>query len=365
MPLYNSVCSECMCRVPCSTPTAPSESCPHCLVVSRCPAWLSLESVGILAHGCLRSPSWIHEIVLHTQQAHAFSPVYLQGDVRLTTLRTVYKGAYGHIERARYETAEGTTEVYVKRPIHPGFSLIHEACVEIVVRNFLMQMGIENGASRVVRIFRLRDGSICFAMEIIKRAITFTEYLSSPIRCRADVFSQVMMDCLFQLCHMVWHLENRLGLNHRDLTPGNFLIVEHPPQQKRITIGEESFEITSTHSLTLIDFGFACIGSVETQETQLAFTEMYHELDACPKEGRDLFLFLGLVYATYYQRMPPTMRSLFEGWIHDDKLCTLLRKDAEHAPRCLYFMISDAGPRRFHSTSEQVLEDMQRMAKGG
>jgi serine/threonine protein kinase len=178
----------------------------------------------------------------------------------------------------------------------------------MVVREFLHQMGMENGASRVVRIFRLRDGSVCFAMEIIERSMTFTEYLASPHRAHIGVFSQVMMDCLFQLCHMVWHLENRLGLNHRDLTPGNFLVVEHPPRLKTISVGGESFEITSTHSLTLIDFGFACIGSVNTQVAELAFTEMYHELDACPKSGRDLFLFIGLVYATYYRRMPATMR---------------------------------------------------------
>jgi serine/threonine protein kinase len=288
-----------------------------------------------------------------------FSPFYIKdGATRLTYLRTAYKGTYGHIDLARYETAEETTEVYVKRPIHQGNSLIHEACVKMVVREFLA--GIEGGAPRIVRIFRLRDGSVCFAMEQIEGSVTLSEFLGARVAQDATAFSQIIMDCLFQLCGMMWHLENRLGLNHRDLTPGNFLVVEHPPRQKVISVGAEVFEITSTHSLTLIDFGFSCIGSVETQVAELALSEMYHEKDPCPKTGRDLFLFLGLVYVTYYARMPPTMRELFEGWIHNEGLCRFLRKDAENAQHWLYFMIRDTGVRRFHCTAEQVVADLMR-----
>jgi len=147
-----------------------ASACNTCSVVSiRCTAWLSLESVGIAAHGCLRSPGWIHQVVFPVYQPHAFSPYYIrEPSSRLIYLRTAYKGTYGHIEIARYETSEGSKEVYVKRPIHQGSSLIHEACVEIVVREFLESIGIQQGVPRVVRIFCLRDGSICFAMEAIE-----------------------------------------------------------------------------------------------------------------------------------------------------------------------------------------------------
>jgi serine/threonine protein kinase len=329
--------------------------------VGRCPAWISLESAGVTAHGCLRSPSWIHELVLPVYQPHAFSPYYIyEPSSRLTYLRTSYKGTYGHIDLARYETSEEVKEVYVKRPIHQGNSLIHEACVKIVVRQFLASIGIEEGAPRIVRIFRLRDGSVCFAMEQIVGSVTLSEFLSNHAKgaVASTEFSQIIMDCLFQLCGMMWHLENRLGLNHRDLTPGNFLVVEHPPRQKTISVGTEIFEITSTHSLTLIDFGFSCIGSVETQVSELALSEMYHETDPCPKVGRDLFLFLGLVYVTYYGRMPPTMRELFEGWIHNEGLCKFLRKDAENAQHWLYFMIRDTAVKRFYCTAEQIVADL-------
>ena len=352
-----------MCRVECVTSSMCASACNTCSVVSiRCTAWLSLESVGIAAHGCLRSPGWIHQVVFPVYQPHAFSPYYIrEPSSRLIYLRTAYKGTYGHIEIARYETSEGSKEVYVKRPIHQGSSLIHEACVEIVVREFLESIGIQQGVPRVVRIFCLRDGSICFAMEAIEGSMTLTEYLSSPARSAAPVFSQIMMDCLFQLCQITWHLENRLGLNHRDLTPGNFLVVEHPPREKVISVGTEVFEITSTHSLTLIDFGFSCIGSADTQQADMALSEMYDPIDPCPKMGRDLFLFIGLVYVTYYRRMPPTMRNLFEGWINNQALCVFLRKDAECAKQWLYFMIRDTKVLRFHSTSEQIVEDLQNL----
>ena len=330
-----------------------------CHGTKHCNAWLSLNSVGIAAEGCLRSPQWIQHLPF--PPAPLTPHLYVEDERgSLHFIRTVHQGTFGYIDLARYDTAEGSTEVYVKRPVHKGKSLAQEACIKLVVRQSLEETGIPNGTPRVVRIFRIADGSVCFAMEQMEGAITLAAYLEATA---SHLFSYTLIDCLFQLSAMMWHLENRLGLNHRDLSPGNFLVVEHPPRKKILAVGTEVFPITTTHSLTLIDFGFSCIGSVDTHVSEFSLSTVYPPLDPCPKSGRDLFLFLALVYVDYYDRLLPTLRSLFESWLQEAglKICAFMRKDREHSRHWLYFMVGNTSVTRFYSTPEQITRDLQEL----
>jgi len=277
----------------------------------------------------------------------------------LTCLKTVSHGTFGYIDLACYHTANGDREVYIKRPILPGKSLLYEACMQKLVAESLETIGIHNGAPHVLRIFSLHDRSVGFAMEPIEGACTFNHYLDHlPDSC----LSNAIIDCLLQLSAILWHLNHRIGINHRDLTPSNFLIVEHPPQIKILTIENEIIDLTSTRSLTLIDFGFSCIGSITTRVAELSLSTVYPASDPCPKDGRDLYLFLGLLYIEYYSRLPLQLRELVESWLQEpgSNLCRFMRRDKESSKKWLYFMAGNDSIKRFHSSPVRIVADLQK-----
>jgi serine/threonine protein kinase len=331
-----------------------------CVHNIRCGAWISLDSIGISAEGCLRNSAWLQTLSLPSSHSTSNPMIYV--DVpqrRITCLKTVSHGSFGYIDVAQEQTIEGVKEVYVKRPILPGKSLLYEACIQKWVGEELSAIGFLQGAPKVTRIFRLHDRSTCFAMEPIEGAVTLDRYLESlPVA----QLSNVIIDCLLQLCAMVWHLNNKMGMNHRDVKPSNFLIVEHDhPETKVLVIEHEMIELVSTHSLTLIDFGFSCIGSTETQNTELSLSTVYPKNDPCPKEGRDLYLFLGLLYIDYHEKLAPCLLALFESWLQEpgSSLCRFMRMDKDHSKKWLYFMVGNTQIKRFHSCPQRIVSDLQ------
>lgn len=330
-----------------------------CIDHQRCAAWISLFPMGYPIEGCLRSTNWLRSIRIPCEQSIINPSIYIdRPHESLTCLKTVSHGAFGYIDWAHYRTDQKEQFIYVKRPIMPGKSLLYEACVQQLVSESLASIGFIHGAARVLRLLSLHDGSVGFAMEPIEGAVTLDRYLESA---STSSLSNIIVDCLFQLCAMVWHLDHRIGINHRDLTPSNFLVVDHPPQSKILTIENEIIDLSSRRSLTLIDFGFSCLGSTETHVAELSLSTVYPPTDPCPKEGRDLYLFLGLLYIDYYPRLPSQLRTLFESWLQEpgSNLCRFMRKDRDHSKKWLYFMAGNEKITRFHSRPSRIVADLQ------
>ena len=330
-------------------------------IQKQCDAYVSLDSVGITAHGCLRTSEWLKYLPIPSSQSIINPSVYVStSTVKITCIKNIAHGTFGYIDTAWYETSAGKKEVYVKRPIISGKSLLQEACVQKFVGAELHKIGFPTGAPRVLHIFRLRDDSICFAMEPIEHAYTLDIYLNDI---QPSIMSSLLVDCLLQLSAIVWHLNNIVGINHRDLKPSNFLIVEHAPVRKVLIIENEIIEISSRYSLTMIDFGFSCLGSVKTHIVDMSLSTVYPKLDPCPKDGRDLFLFVGMLYIDYYHKLPPTLQKLFESWLEDpnstSKLCYLMRKDGENTKQWLYFMAGNTGIHNLRSYPLRILRDLE------
>jgi serine/threonine protein kinase len=280
---------------------------------------------------------------------------------KLVCVKNVSSGAFGFIDLGVVETATSQEEVYMKRPILPGGSLLYEACIQKLVHDCLWERGFPTGAPRPVSVFKLHDQSVCFAMELIQGAVTLDRYLESI---PSSYLPSVIIDCLLQLSSMVWHLHTALGMNHRDLKPSNFLIVEHDtPVRRVLTIESEVLEMESRHSLTFIDFGFSCLGSTETHVSDISLSTVYSKSDPCPKEGRDMYLFLAFLYIDYHAKLPPRLLALFEQWLHipGSNLCTFMRKDKEHSKKWLYFLTGNERVTSFTSCPCRIVRDLRQL----
>jgi len=328
----------------------------------KCSVWVSLESVGIEGEGCLRDKNWIKNIHIPCHQSSLQSDMYIDLPTKkIKCNRTVSHGSFGFIDTGIYQTTEELKDIYIKRPIHSGKSLFLEACIQKIVGESLSLIGFPTATPKVVQIFQLQNKSICFAMEPVQGSITLDKYLDSI---SSFQFSKTIIDCLLQLLSINWYLNSVLGINHRDLKPSNFLIVHHDrPYTKILSIQNEIIEISSHYTLTLIDFGFACIGSTETQIADLSLSTVYSKDDPCPKDGRDLYLFLSLLYIDYHTKLSGTLKDLFESWLEvpgsNRNLCSFMRKDKEHSKLWLYYLTGNEEIRKFNSCPIRILQDLQ------
>jgi serine/threonine protein kinase len=331
-----------------------------CVKEKRCRAWISLDSIGIHAQGCLRDSSWINSITIPCNQPIFSQDLYIDlPDKKLLHLTNESHGKFGYIDLASYEVNSKKIDVYVKRPIINGRSLLYEECIQKLVGESLANIGFPTGAPQLLAIFRLRDNSVCFAMEQIYNSVTLDKYLDSI---QSSKISSVIIDCLLQLSAMLWHLDNTLGINHRDLKPSNFLIVEHErPVRKVLVIENNILEIHSNYSLTFIDFGFSCLGSTETHISDISLSTVYSKYDPCPKEGRDMYLFLAFLYIDYHMKLPPILLNLFESWLEigNTNLCKFMRKDKTNAKEWIYWMTGNENIKSFKCCPNNIVKDLQ------
>jgi serine/threonine protein kinase len=329
-----------------------------CLKDKKCRAWISLDSIGIPSQGCLTDSNWLNSIVIPCWHSFLNPSIYIDlPNNKLICSKNVAHGKFGYIDSALYEIDSKQIRVYVKRPILSGKSLLYEACIQKLVKENLSHIGFPTGAPDVVRLFRLCDNSVCFAMEEISGATTLDKFIDSiPV----SQISSVIVDCLLQLCAMVWYLDTALGINHRDLKPSNFLITEHEPIQRILQIENEILEIESKYSLTFIDFGFSCLGSTETQVSDISLSTVYSKSDPCPKEGRDMYLFLAFLYIDFYSKLPQKLLTLFESWLNipGSNILGFMKKDKETTKKWIYFIAGNENIKKFNSSPCKIVKDL-------
>jgi serine/threonine protein kinase len=330
-----------------------------CYKNKKCAAWISLDSIGIKEQGCLRDPKWLYNIVTPCSQSILNQYLYIDTKTeRLQYLKNVAHGKFGYIDSGYYETNTGRIDVYMKRPIIAGKSLLYEACIQKLVGENLSRIGFPTGAPQVISVFRLRDNSVCFAMEEISGSMTLDKYLeSTPV----TNIPNIIVDCLFQLSAMIWYLDSALGINHRDLKPSNFLINSHEPKRRILQIEDEIIEIESKYSLTFIDFGFSCLGSTETHISDISLSTVYSKTDPCPKEGRDMYLFLAFLYIDFHSKLPQTLLNLFESWLHipGSNMLGFMQKDKKHCKDWIYYIAGNENIKKFNSSPCKIIKDLK------
>ena len=346
-------------------------------VEKPCPWVISVADMGIHAktpYGCLLDREWLASFVVPCHHSLFQHWVYIDlPHKKLSCLRTVSHGQFGYIDLARYDTQEGSREVYVKRPIQePEIQddrTVYEPYLQQMVRTGLAGFGMPNHVPRVLEVFRLRNGSVCFAMDEVEGGITLDTFITKQRSTgNGGDLSETLIEILYQVAMMVWFMNDGLGVNHRDLKPSNFLLRTEPePISYSFVVDglEEPVAWTTRYHLSLIDFGFACAGSIETRQARLSLSTVYSMRDPCPKDGRDLFLFLGYLYSDYYSWMSVPLRSWFETWleIHGSDFCGFLRKDKDASKRWLYFLSGSEEVFQLRCCPAAVIQSLLVLAK--
>ncbi len=330
-----------------------------CIDKEKCGCWISLHSLGIKSEGCIRDTQWLRSIKVPCSQSLINNKIYANhNNIQLSFIKNVAHGSFGSIDLASFTDRFGIKkDVYVKKPIIQGKSLLYEACIQKLVCDHLELIGFPTGAPKVIAIFALLDGSICFAMEQIENATTMSALLGE---CSENDITEIIIDCLLQITAILWYLESELGINHRDLKPSNFLVCSHTPENKTLFIGDDIIDIHSKYTITFIDFGFSCMGSIETQKPDISLSSVYSHKDPCPKNGRDMYMFIAFLFMEFHSKIKGDILDLFYKWLEIPgvNMPSFLKKYGIRAKQWVYFYSGNSNIKEFVSCPQNIIKDL-------
>lgn len=323
-----------------------------------CNTWFDLRRIGLQGEGCIRNTAFLSNIQVPCTQNVINPRIYVQQPSRrLTALKTMPGATYSRIEIGQDISNQ---HVFIKSPLIPGKSLLYEACIQQMVKDSLDRGHFVRAAAAVHDVFKLSDGSICFSMDIFEEAVPLSVLIQ---RLQNTDLTSLVLELLLQLSAMLYHLATDLGMNHRDLKPSN-IMVEMRKQSKPLVLKVDAHRITihSQMSISLVDFGFSCIGRTGSQVSDLAIGDVYSSADPCPKDGRDLYMFLAFLYMDCGKRIGEDLRILFGKWLQND-VTGILRKIDRYGHEFdpwIYFITGNERIRKFECCPERIFQDLSR-----
>jgi len=147
----------------------------------------------------------------------------------------------------------------------------------------------------------------------------------------------------------------------RDLKPSNLMIEKRTePVPITLRVGFDVITLQSHYTISLIDFGFSCIGNQETQKADLAIGNVYGTGDPCPKEGRDLYMFLAFLYIECGSKLAPDLKACFGSWLQESTTGILKKIDRmghEFDP-WIYFITGSERIKKFSCGPAAVFRDL-------
>jgi serine/threonine protein kinase len=337
--------------------------CQNCSQVGDCHTRFHVGHLGLqgpILEGCIRDPMFLKQIVVPCKQNPINENIYINDIANHRTLEWTQNLPGTATSRVELGLRNGTTYAFIKRPMIAGKSLLYEACIQQMVKESLVRGGFPRGAAAVYDVFRLNDNSICFSMEVFAEAIP----LSILLQNFKGSITNLILNILLQLCAMLWHLSVDLGMNHRDLKPSNLMIEEHALRPLTLKVGNQSITIQSGYTISLIDFGFSCIGNTDTRKSDIAIGDVYSFADPCPKDGRDLYMFLAFLYTDCGLRIGKDLRDCFGKWLQNGTTGILNKIDklGHDFDQWVYFITGSDRITKFECQPTNIFRDLLRIS---
>jgi len=133
-----------------------------------------------------------------------------------------------------------------------------------------------------------RSMSLCMDFVRGRKLNLFLERMWSRTNTVANAVS--FLEILAQMACILYVLQRNMRLNHRDVKVNNILVRRRPAGVAPVSLRMSGIEIQSPLELTLIDFGFACVGCAPPRPPMSAFnaSSYFTPHEMCCKVGRDL-----------------------------------------------------------------------------
>jgi serine/threonine protein kinase len=120
---------------------------------------------------------------------------------------------------------------------------------------------------------------------------------SSPTSAKNN--ETIIIDILLQLAYTLHILQTRIQFNHRDIKLNNLFVRQHTDEWIRDLEIEGYGPYACKEDITLLDFGFSCIGCPVDDSCIINAGSWFEEKDLCFKKDRDLCQFLYALHASY------------------------------------------------------------------
>lgn len=321
---------------------------------------------GLSGKGCIADMEWIASIQVPCHVSKSDKSYLLDLPYRkVQSVIELENGIHGVINGG-LRTNEGgkIDQVMIKRAKVVGNTLLHEALIQHVVHRSLVRGGFPKGAAKVYDIIGLEDSSVCFTMEPMK-GTNLQVLLEGSVGFK---FAKLVIETIIYVSAMLCHIMNDIGMNHRDLKPNNIIIIERErPLDIVLSVGKLKFTLTSHFEISFIDFGFSCIGIDGGKGGgSLRAGKVYDEEDPCPKEGRDMYMFLCFLYFYTHRKLSQEMDGLFSKWLNVSAECRMtdfLRsavtlKEKREIMDWIYKITGNPEVTRLQTTPEAIVRDL-------
>jgi serine/threonine protein kinase len=254
------------------------------------------------------------------------------------------EGTYGKIYKAfrlvvsrrpdgKYEVTEEPHAVIIKQTLLPTGSAIlpaedvtahtSEALLHVLAWRTMLSTATPWAIPRPYEVFgdHLSDTavgwksmSLCMSYVRGRTLYSYIEkYWSTTTQSQN---AHAFLEILAQTAYILYHLQSRLRLNHRDVKVNN-LMVRLRKEPVILTLGDIS--ISTIFEITLIDFGFACVGCPPPRKPNTVFQagSWFPMGELCCKQGRDLAQLMYCIncYFPLASYLPAPLWAAVRGWM--------------------------------------------------
>ena len=253
------------------------------------------------------------------------------------------EGTYGKIYKAHrmvvkrrgtdtlFDVLESPKEVIVKRTMPPTGTTVlpeedvtahtSEALLHILAWQSIQQTVTPWAIPRPFEVFGdvgpasvgWKNMSLCMSYVEGRTLYSFLQKVWSEMTKEAN--SRLFLEIVAQTAFILHHLQNRLRLNHRDMKVNNILI----RRGTQILLDLCGATITTDYEVTLIDFGFACVGCPPPKSPVTVFQagSWFPMGELCCKAGRDLaqLIFCIHCYFPIEKYLTPAVAAAVKSWM--------------------------------------------------
>lgn len=295
------------------------------------------------------------------------------GGLQFQDLTPSMSGSFGVVQLA-YCVKGGSSQdkgfyCFLKASPKHQATLFVEGLLQSLAHATLRHYGFPHAVPRVLSFVQQPELGKTLVLEKIPNAQFFSDYLKHHFKWGAPCVSNdlLVLSVICQVATYMAILEYNLRMNHRDLKGTNVLMVAPVETYvKPVTLGVHAWKLQTNVQVSIIDFGFTCVGTA-SGDILLSAGEFMPSTDFCPKEGRDLFLFLASLWnvPAFRESIGDGVTGLFRSWLQDSgekSWADWLVGNQEETLMSMYLLTSASGFSAPASAPLGILKDISRIA---